>query len=144
MIPAFDENNNLPPGIYEATWQEICDRYGYTVYRRKLLEGLKEGLQNLKSVGCQIVYLDGSFITAKERPGDFDVCYKDDDVFFDSLWFNFPTLYKFGGDAQKAKYRGEFFPATSYAKAKITILDFFQKDRDNNQKGIIQINLLEL
>ncbi len=145
MIPPFDETRNLPQGIHPATWHEIFERYGYTVQRRKLLEGLKEGLQNLKSVGCKIAYLDGSFISKKERPGDFDVCYKDDDVFFDSLWFEFPTLYEFGGDAQKKKYYGEFFPATSYAKGRMNYLNFFQKDKHTDApKGIIKINLLEL
>lgn len=145
MIPNFDENNNLPVGIHSATWQEICDRYGYTVYRRKLLEGLKQGLLDLKSVGCEIAYLDGSFVTSKERPEDFDVCYKDDDVFLDALWFHFPTLYEFGGKTQKGKYSGEFFPASAYAKERMNFLKFFQNDKyTDEKKGIIAINLLEL
>ena len=33
------------------------------------------GLTNLSSAGCRLVYLDGSFVTRKERPGDIDACW---------------------------------------------------------------------
>ena len=29
MIPAFDENGNLPPGVYPATFEEIAARFGW-------------------------------------------------------------------------------------------------------------------
>lgn len=69
MIPAYDNKGNLPPGIHPATWKEIEKRYGYNHERRKQLTGLKAALTNLKSAGCKMAYLDGSFITDKESPG---------------------------------------------------------------------------
>ena len=30
MIPDFDENGNLPPGVYEAQWDELVQRFGWT------------------------------------------------------------------------------------------------------------------
>lgn len=39
-IPAFDEHSNLSPGIHEATWDEIADRFGGTAERRQLAERL--------------------------------------------------------------------------------------------------------
>ena len=35
-------------------------------------------LQNLQQSGCQRIYLDGSFATSKELPGDFDVAWETD------------------------------------------------------------------
>jgi hypothetical protein len=42
------------------------------VRRRTLLAGLREALGALREAGCRTVYLDGSFVTAKEAPEDFD------------------------------------------------------------------------
>jgi len=43
---------------------------------------------------------------------------------------------------QKAKYRGELFPAAAAADPLGTLFrDFFQRDRDGNPKGISVIDL---
>jgi hypothetical protein len=145
MIPTFDDNNNLPPGVYEVIWQEFCDRYGYTKHRRELLDGLKIGLTHLKNMGCRCVWIDGSFISAKNRPGDFDVCWNINEVNIPYLELMYPALLDFenGRARQKQKYGGEFFPSSWNAvkNPPITYLDFFQKDRNDNPKGIIKIVL---
>ncbi len=30
MIPDFDENGNLPPGVHFCDWSEFKERFGYT------------------------------------------------------------------------------------------------------------------
>jgi hypothetical protein len=37
--------------------------------------GFKEAVKALRKAGCRKVFLDGSFITEKPIPGDFDVCW---------------------------------------------------------------------
>lgn len=66
----------LPPGIHEATIGEIEDNFATTKARRKLFEGFKRGVQSLRAAGCRIVYLDGSYVTTKTVPGDFDACWE--------------------------------------------------------------------
>jgi hypothetical protein len=44
MIPKFEANGNLPPGIHEAEWSEFALRFGGTEKRQMLLQGLKGGL----------------------------------------------------------------------------------------------------
>lgn len=80
MIPAFNPDGNLPPGIHEATWQEVEDRYGRTGRRRRLLTGLYGALTVLRDAGCQTVWINGSFVTAKAAPGDFNACWDVADV----------------------------------------------------------------
>ena len=142
MVPPFNADGNLPPGIYWATWQEIVDRFGNTTWRRQLLDGLRAALEELKHVGCPTVYLDGSFVSAKLIPGDFDACWDVDGVDFDSIN---PVLLDFeGGRAtQKAKFGGELFPASLRADGLGTpFLDFFQTDKDTgSQKGIVALDL---
>lgn len=77
MSPAFSaETGNLPPGEHPATWEEIVERFGYAPWRSKLLGGRKAALESLCAAGCKKIHLDGSFVTAKERPGDFDACHR--------------------------------------------------------------------
>ena len=41
MIPEFDENGNLPPGVYWAEWEEFKDRFGITPLRTRMIDGLQ-------------------------------------------------------------------------------------------------------
>lgn len=145
MIPEFDDQGNLPPGISHATWHEIMVRYATDTPRRALLDGLYRALLSLKDAGCATAYLDGSFVTAKEHPGDFDACWDARDVDPSRLH---PELLDFSNAraAQKARYGGELFPAGAAAHPDGTLfLDYFQRDRDTGQpKGIIAIDLTEL
>lgn len=144
MIPSFESGGNLPPGIHPATWSELASRFGGTAYRQSLLAGLKGALEALREAGCRRVYIDGSFVTTKVEPGDFDGCWEVDGVDPDKLD---PVLLEFANKraAQKAKYRGELFLADSQADwAGTRFIDFFQRDKDGNSKGIIAIDLKDL
>ena len=142
MLPDFENSGNLPPGIHWATWEEIVERYGITPWRRELLDGFMSALGGLKRAGCRTVYLDGSFVTSKEVPRDFDACW--DEVGVDMELID-PVLLEFdrGRAAQKAKFRGEFFPASWTARMRGDVfLDLFQIDRETGQpKGIVALDL---
>jgi hypothetical protein len=144
MIPAFAESGLLPDGIHWADMNEIRNRYGHNVHRQRLMSGLARALKALRSAGCSTVYLDGSFVTAKEFPGDYDACWESEGV---SLADLDPVLLDFSHRraAQKAKYFGEFFPADFRAEPTSpyrTFLNFFQTDKSTgDKKGIIGINL---
>lgn len=146
MIPEFDENGNLPPGVHWATWEEFVERFGTTQRRLRMIQGLLLAMEQLKAAGCPTIYIDGSFVTRKQNPGDFDACWEDSGVDINYLASIAPTLYKFAQKRaeQKAIYRGEIFPsnypANSYGT---TYLDFFQFDtRTDTRKGIIAIDLV--
>jgi len=142
MIPPFNEQTGLlPPGIHEATWAEFVARYGYTTHRLILLAGLKAGLDALRDAGCQRAYIDGSFVTAKTTPGDFDTCWEAVGVRAALLH---PALRTFANlrAAQKAAFSGEFFPAEAVADVAGTrFIDFFQLTAGGSKKGVVAINL---
>ena len=141
-IPAFDKRGNLPPGIIWTDWVTLEKRFGQTSHRRRLLKGLRAALLELKAVGCRTVYIDGSFVTAKEKPGDFDGCWDPDGVDFDRLEGSVLLEFENKRAAQKAKFKGEMFLSDTQADTGGTLfLDFFQKDRDGNRKGIIALDL---
>jgi hypothetical protein len=142
-LPALDRNTgNLPPGVHDATWDEIVAAFATNARRTALLEGLLAALRSLKTAGCTRAYLDGSFVTAKDQPGDFDGCWEAAGVDPEALD---PVLLDFihPRTAQKAKYSGELFVASSAADpAGTAFLEFFQTDKiTGNRKGIIAIDL---
>lgn len=142
MIPEFNEDGNLPPGIHHAGWDEIAARFGSTPYRRELLQGLRAALAMLARAGCREAYLDGSFVTAAVAPGDYDACWDTQGVnpaLLDPVMLNFAN----GRAAQKLKYRGEFFAAsTRELNTGSLFLEFFQVDKNTGKsKGIVAIDL---
>lgn len=74
MLPAFDENGNLPPGTYESTIDEVIRKFEAPGYgqRRTISTKLKE-LFDLVSSYALGIYVDGSYTTSKIRPNDADV-----------------------------------------------------------------------
>ena len=75
MIPQFTDEGLLPPGIHETDLAELREKMGWSRKRQGLLEGLEEALELMTSCGVVRVYLDGSFVTDKDRPNDIDGCY---------------------------------------------------------------------
>jgi hypothetical protein len=120
----------------------IVDRYGTTDRRRELLEGLQQALETLRAAGCRRLYIDGSFVTAKDEPADFDACWEIAGVDPSRLD---PVLLTFANrrEAQKARFGGELFPAESAADPHGTrFLDYFQQDKvTGERKGIVALDL---
>jgi hypothetical protein len=142
VIPSFDGGWNLPPGIHLATWDEIVERYATNKRRGQLMDGLRAAIESLHAAGCSRVYVDGSFVTGKEVPGDFDACWEAGSVdpgLLDPVLLDFRDRRA----ARNAKFGGELFPAQFVAEpAGTTFLEFFQRDGlTQKRKGIIAIDL---
>ena len=116
--------------------------FGRTRWRRQLLAGLRAALEALRAAGCRRAYVDGSFVTAKEVPGDFDGCWEAQGV--DPAALD-PVLLDFRHPrtAQKTKFGGEMFIANlSAAPDGTRFLEFFQIDKNTGDaKGIVAIDL---
>lgn len=75
VLPPFNPDTaRLPEGEHTASWDELVDRFGWTPRRRQLLDGLVEAIELLAEAGCTRIWLNGSFVTAKDEPADFDAC----------------------------------------------------------------------
>ena len=145
MKPKLIEYSGCPwplliPGIHDATMAEVYDWFVTNHHRKGLYEGLTRGLGNLFLSGCPQVFLDGSYVTGKPHPNDYEVCW--DGAFvnpnlLDPVFFDFSDLRA----EQKKKYYGEYFPAyTIERKTGKPFLEFFQIDKETGRtKGIIRI-----
>lgn len=65
----------LPIGIHASTLHEVEQVYSTNPARVRLYEGLVEGAKALAIAGCKNLYLDGSYVSSKRIPGDFDACW---------------------------------------------------------------------
>ena len=133
MLPPFDERGFLPPGIYEITWTELENRFGFNDHRQNLLKGLRAVLQLLGRANAERVYLGGSFVSNKEYPNDFDGCYDDLNIDYDLL----DPIFDEDLTAQQDRFGGELLADPIFQ-------GFFQTDRDGNPRGIIAIDPREL
>ena len=132
----------LPVGIHHASLSAVADRFASTARRRRLFSGLVQASRNLAQAGCKRLFLDGSFVTDKPWPGDYDACWDPCGV-NDQLMDPVFSIFAEGRAAQKAKFNGEFFPSTDRADAAgRTFVDFFQIEKFSGlQKGIVLIDL---
>ncbi len=141
MLPPFDPDTGLlPVGEHVASWDEVLERFGWNEKRRALLDGLAQALELLAAVGCRRAWLNGSFVTSKDEPGDFDACWDTDGVNLDEID---PVFLDFsaGRVAQKGRFGGEFFPNVVEAGTGLAFAEFFQNERDGSRKGIVALNL---
>lgn len=141
MIPAIDEATGyLPHGIHDASWAEVAPRFSQNGHRQRLTNGLLSALHNLALAGCRVMLLDGSFVSSKDLPGDYDGAW--DPVGVDPNLLD-PVLLDFRNKraAMKAKYGGELFPATMMAAPGVRFREFFLTDRYGVPKGVVQIDL---
>jgi len=145
MIPEFinvigSPWSLLPPGIHDSTLTEVYTRYAINPTRSALFRGLEKGIENLFLSGCLQVFLDGSYVTAKPIPNDYEICWDMqfvDPALLDPVFFDFTN----GRFSQKQKFAGEFFPAALIEGISgKPFLNFFQIDKDTGkQKGIVRL-----
>lgn len=143
LIGEFDEDGFLSPGMHVATWDEFRERFGTSPRRRFLMGGLRRALVALSSAGCKRVYLNGSFVTSKANPGDYDGAWDTIGVDPMELKSEFWMEEKDDVDIQKTKYSGELYPADMIEyRSELRFLDFFQRKKDTHEtKGIVEICL---
>lgn len=104
------------------------------------LEGLMEAARNLRNAGCQAIFVDGSFVTAKDFPGDYDAVWDPQGV--DGTLLDPILLHAAGRTALKAKYGGDLFPEVIESDSGLLFSEFFQLDKQTGQpKGIVAIHL---
>ena len=130
----------LPPGIHITTIDEIFKRFATNDSRKKQFDGLTQALNNLFHAGSPQIFLDGSYVTSKPIPADYEVCWDMKFVrseLLDVVFFDLSNYRK----EQKEKYGGEFFPAQlKEGMSGKPFLDFFQTDKYTGMpKGILQL-----
>jgi hypothetical protein len=134
-------SGRLPKGIHTLSWSEAEKLLAYNSRRRQLMKGLLDACYSLRVAGVKELFVDGSFVTKKANPSDWDACFFAKGIDPNDLD---PVFFDFKNDraAQKAKFQGEVFPAENDATGLgEPYLSFFQHTKDGKSKGIVAIDL---
>lgn len=133
MIPKFNEDGYLPPGLHRASLDEIARRFGQqSELRRVQMESLRWLVDAAVRAGVRRVVVNGSFVTDVVEPDDVDcvllieAAFPKDTVAETELRIGFPFL-----DVQLAD-------ADTFDKL---VGRFFATDRYLNPKGMIEVIL---
>lgn len=144
MIPDL-RDGRLPPGVHSADIGELRDKLGWGRKRRSLIDGLEIMLGLMEDCGIKRVYVDGSFVTDKDRPNDIDGCYDIPPGATDASLRPMYPIWPWN-PANRAMSKTMFgielapsgFPATAAGQP---YLEFFQRNREGNQRGVVLIEL---
>jgi hypothetical protein len=139
MLPPFTAAGLLPPGTHCASWEELASRFGGAPRRDRLLQGLFGAATNLRDAGALALWLDGSFVTSKPDPGDFDGVWDWSGADLDKVDPILTDLIdlRSGRFKQKAKYGGELLIELGSSSR---LKQFFQRTRDGDVKRIVLLD----
>ena len=142
MLPPFNERGDLPPGVHQAPFVEVQERFGATEMRQPLVRMLG----HLHGLAARTGHLErflvfGSFVTDKEVPGDLDIVLVMAEAFvLEEAPRESRTLFSHA-DAD-ARYGASVFwvrrgilPDREMAE----FLEFWQTRRDGARRGIVEI-----
>ena len=144
MIPEFTAAGILPPGVHETTWAELLERFGGSLRRKSILQGLRQAALSLKRAGCRRLWIDGSFVTNERLPGDWDGCWDSVGVDLTKLDSVLKDLSPVGRRRMKAKYMTDLFPASVVEEGSgLLFVNFFQVHKATGEpKGILLLDLV--
>ncbi len=141
-LPAFEEDGNLPEGIYPLHRAQLAPHFATTTRRRVLLERLL----NLYTLADATGFLErfvvfGSFVTTKPEPGDLDIILVMRTGFQSS---QAPLESQMLFDHEQAD--SEFGASIFWIRTDLLILetveeflDYWQTRRDGGRRGIIEV-----
>jgi hypothetical protein len=73
VIPAFNDDGYLPPGVHRASLDEIAERFGRESELRQVqMESLRWLVELAIRAGAIRIVVNGSFVTDKLEPNDVD------------------------------------------------------------------------
>jgi hypothetical protein len=158
VIPEFDFEGDLPPGVHIATVGEVKERFGRfsrTDRRPKLFAKLSELHEAARNAGIVDRFIiAGSFVTAKAVPNDVRFAHQRLRLMVDVLIiFNAAAEITqlrpnqrllVDRDAIRRRFRGDDLDVLPVRNGTIrmqTALEFFQYNRNAKPVGIVEVIL---
>lgn len=145
MIPSFNAQGDLPPGVHQATLAEVVERLGQSVPERvRVTERLQQVIALAQGTGkLEQVFIWGSYVTDKPDPRDVDLFL----IMSPDFESNDSTGARhrvFDSEAAERELGTTVFWMTGSAGSQTTIaffLEQFQIRRDGGRRGIVEVLL---
>ena len=142
MIPDFDDDGDLPIGVFPATLSQVLDRFGKGSGQREIVGRRLDRIYRLAFATGHLarVVVFGSFVTNKSEPNDVDVVIimKDD---FDPDQLSGEAALLFDHAAAQSHFGASVFWLRRFAILgdPQQFIEDWQIRRDRQRRGIIEI-----
>ena len=140
--PAFDDEGNLPPGVYGLTLPETLDHFGQgSIQRRAVADRLRRIYQLAISTGRLARFVVfGSFVTAKDEPNDVDIILLMEDE-FDLASVTGEAALVFRHMEADAHFGASIFWAcrSGAIGGEQAMIEYWQARREGGRRGIVEI-----
>lgn len=142
MIPDFNEDGLLPPGIHVADQEEFQERFAIfdrSDRRLRIYAQLERLIREAKKAAIvSRIIVGGSFVTARAEPNDFDCILVLDPAIVGTRLRPFEYNLVSRRMARRM-FGGDVLPALDGSQALDQYLEFFQTTRDGDPMGIVEV-----
>ena len=138
----FNNKGNLENNL-EFSFQKFEQEFGFNEHRKKLLASVYSLLVTFRQYGSSEVYIVGSFVSNKAKPGDLDICWNTTGIDYKKCAQEYPEFFTEQGIDTLQQATGIHIAAI-FDNYTTDILDWFQFDRDGNKRGWVKIPLFNL
>ena len=142
VLPAFNEEGDLPPGVYRATLEEVLERFGQSSIQRRAVAGrLKRVYELVVSTGQLARFvIFGSFVTAKDEPNDVDIILIMEDT-FDLASVTGEAALPFQHAEADARFGASVFwtGRSGAIGGEQAMIEYWQVRREGGRRGIVEI-----
>ena len=141
-FPEFNENGDLPVGVYQATWWQVVERFGRQNKQRRLVAQRLVRIYNLAERTGYLArfIIFGSFITDKPFPNDIDIFLLMDDSFDPKRVTGEPAII-FSNLATQEYEGASIFWLRRFAAigGERAAIEDWQYKRDETRRGIVEV-----
>jgi hypothetical protein len=140
--PDFNDNGDLPSGIYQATLAEVIEHFGKGTPQRRVVA---RRLEHIYALVAQTGHLArfvifGSFVTTKPDPVDIDIFLLMEDTFDASRLSGETALIFDHVAAQNYEGASIFWIRRLVAlEGKQAAVEYWQIKRDGTKRGIVEV-----
>lgn len=145
MLPAYYDGMYLPAGDHPATWDDVIERFCGGERRQGFCNRLRAFLDRARRCGFVRVYLFGSFISAKDDPGDVDLLWVyGENVDLDALPRACRDLLDYGLNKEREGW--DMWCCSNNEFVINDLMEVWRKDRppENKPRGVIILKLAGL
>ena len=141
-LPAFNEEGDLPPGVYRATLAEVLQRFGQGSVQRCAVADRLSRLHQLASSTGQVArfVVFGSVITAKAEPKDVDIVLLMEDA-FDLASVTGEAALVFQHREADARFGASVFwtRRSGAIGGEQAMVEYWQVRREGGRRGIVEL-----
>lgn len=142
MLPDFDENGDLPVGVYKLTLDEVLEHFGTGSLQRQVVARRLVKIYNLAASTGKLrrLIVFGSFVTAKNAPHDIDVFLVMSDEFkIDECSGDVRRIFDHLITEKKIEASIFWMLESSVAVNEKIFIEGWQNKRDHSKRGIIEV-----